>query len=171
MNKQEAIEKIESSLMYENTRHIGKAVNIYDVIDIINQIDELEKPVVPQFIAEWYEENKDKFERQLLDCTDVYCLIDTDFGEWFGNSHNKPFETLVNMHQFGYDIKKEKLYTAKLKSTGEYMYLDRSYKDFYHIKVSRDVAQNCKHYHFTKTELMNKQAWENDAYYVEKVEK
>ena len=62
MNKQEAIEKIEGSLMYEITRHIGKAVNIYDVIDIVKQIDEPEKPVVPQFVADWYEDNKDDLE-------------------------------------------------------------------------------------------------------------
>lgn len=73
MNKQEVIEKIEGSLMYEITRHIGKAVNIYDVIDIVKQIDEPEKPVVPQVAVEFYERYKD----------DNLAL-----GEWFGDFYS-----------------------------------------------------------------------------------
>ena len=33
---------------------------------------------------------------------------------WFGDSRNKPIETLVMMHKFGYEVKKEKLYTVEL---------------------------------------------------------
>lgn len=115
MNKQEAIEKIEGSLMYEITRHIGKAVNIYDVIDIVKQIDEPEKPVVPQYVADFYESIKGDFEDKVYAlCVQFFdeSELNSDVALWFGHSKNKPIETLVMMHKFGYEI--EKLYTVEL---------------------------------------------------------
>jgi len=78
-----------------------------------------EKVVVPQFVADWYEENKDDFE------TGLFCSIDlipscyeegelSDFEEWLVDEHTKPFQTLVNMHQFGYTVEKEKRYLVKI---------------------------------------------------------
>lgn len=163
MNKQEAIEKIEGSLMYENTRHIGKAVNIDDVIDIINQIYEPEKPIVPQYVADMIIERK-KLKQGIVTAIRNLSVYEEAFA-WV----RKNQETFAKAWLYGYRVKKEKLYTAKLKSTGEYMHLDRDYKDFYHIRVSRDIAQTCKHYHFTRIELMERRAWENDAYEVEEV--
>lgn len=32
------------------------------------------------------------------------------FEEWLIDEHTKPFQTLVNMHQFGYEVEKEKRY-------------------------------------------------------------
>ena len=139
-------------------------------------LDEPEKPVVPRFVAVWYEEHKNELDKL------IYLTINTTYRKanaedkaplsafeiWLMEVDNS-IETLVLMHHFGYKVEKEKLYTAKLKSTGEYMHLDRDYKDFYHIKASRDVAQICKHYHFTRIELMERRAWENDAYEVEEV--
>ena len=73
MNKQEAIEKINElrqkfaiSLSRRNSRNYYLkedvlVANIQNVIDIINQIDEPEKPVIPQFVADWIEENKSSF--------------------------------------------------------------------------------------------------------------
>lgn len=127
MNKQEAIEKIEGSLMYEITRHIGKAVNIYDVIDIVKQIDELEKPVVPQFVADWYEEHKDDIEYNLYNlCKDFRKhKLRVDLHVWFGDDNNKPIEALVKMKLFGYEVEKEEeneeLYLASFRDTNQYL--------------------------------------------------
>ena len=121
MNKQEAIEKIEGSLMYEITRHIGKAVNIYDVIDIVKQIDELEKPVVPQFVADWYEEHKDNFEYSVQCLCVQGCAPARQIDAWFDKTKNKPIETLVMMHKFGYEVEKEKLYLASFRDTKQYL--------------------------------------------------
>ena len=81
---------------------------------------ELNKPVVQQFIADWYEENKDDFEGNLYRCT--YNILSTfdgaklnEFEMWLLNASTKPFQTLVNMHQFGYEVEKEKRYLVKLK--------------------------------------------------------
>ncbi|WP_413251595.1 DUF1642 domain-containing protein [Streptococcus lutetiensis] len=37
-----------------------------------------------------------------------------DFHGWFNDDNNKSIETLVLMHKFGYEVKKEKLYTVEL---------------------------------------------------------
>lgn len=81
---------------------------------------ELNKPVVPQFVADWYEEHKDDFEIALFRCIDhipsVYNEGDlNEFEEWIIDGETKPLQTLVNMHQFGYTVEKEKRYRVKMK--------------------------------------------------------
>jgi gp178 len=81
---------------------------------------ELNKPVVKQFVADWYEENKDDFEIKLFrfieslsePCTENDPI---EFIEWLIDDNTKPFQTLVNMHQFGYEVEKEKRYVVTLK--------------------------------------------------------
>ena len=83
---------------------------------------EREKITVPQFVGDWYEANKDDFETNLFRAVD---LIPSDyeegdlseFEEWLVDNHTEPFQTLVNMHQFGYDVKKERRYTVKMRTT------------------------------------------------------
>ena len=83
---------------------------------------ERDKVTVPQFVADWYEANKDDFETNLFRAVD---LIPSDyeegdlseFEEWLVDNHTEPFQTLVNMHQFGYVVKKERRYTVKMRTT------------------------------------------------------
>jgi hypothetical protein len=76
---------------------------------------ELNKPVVKQFVADWYEEHKDDFDYNLWEyLTDWEEQEPSEFKEWF-NKSNKAFQTLVNMHQFGYEVEKEKRYYVRLK--------------------------------------------------------
>ena len=62
MNKQEAIEKIKHTdtltIIDHTERHEVAMVNKNEVLDIISQIDEPEKVVVPKFVAEWIEDCK-----------------------------------------------------------------------------------------------------------------
>ena len=84
-------------------------------------INKPQKAQVPQFVADWYEANKDDFETKLFRAID---LIPSDyeegdlseFEEWLVDEHTAPFQTLVNMHQFGYEVEKEKRYTVKMKN-------------------------------------------------------
>lgn len=81
---------------------------------------ELNKPVVPQFVADWYEENKGDFERNIfvLVCN-VHKITATEelnnFEKWVVDIETEPFQTLVNMHQFGYTVEKEKFYRVRIK--------------------------------------------------------
>jgi hypothetical protein len=88
---------------------------------------ELNKPVVPQFVVDWYEENKDDFETNLFQLIESLgiapCEEDDpiDFIGWLIDKDTKPFQTLVNMHQFGYTVEKEPKYTVKFKATKQYL--------------------------------------------------
>lgn len=85
---------------------------------------EREKVTVPQFVADWYEANKDDFEGNLFRCIDRMPDLFSgeelsDFEEWIVDGHTKPFQTLVNMHQFGYEVEQEKRYIVKVKGVEE----------------------------------------------------
>ena len=133
MNKQELIEKIDN-LQYSLSWNIPR-INKETVLDLIEQLDEPQKPVVPQFVADWYEENKDDFETKLFNTIDLLFRDFEDdelseFEEWIIDGETKPFQTLVNMHQFGYDVKKEKRYRVKIKGLLEnYNYLNHFIPD------------------------------------------
>lgn len=87
-------------------------------------INQPQKVTIPQFVADWYEEHKDDFEIALFRCIDhipsVYDEGDlNEFEEWIIGGETKPFQTLVNMHQFGYEVEKEKRYIVKVKNIGD----------------------------------------------------
>ena len=111
MDKQELIGK------YEYMSHACfRRVDTLEVLKDLRQLDEPQKPVVPQFVADWYEEHKDNLEFNIFDY--VYRFNQNagfDFKDWFDDFNTKPIQTLVNMHQFGYEVEKEKRYLVKLK--------------------------------------------------------
>lgn len=74
------------------------------------------KPVVPQYVADWYEEHKDDCDYELWDYFSNWDdQEDDDFKNWV-KKETEPIITIVNMHQFGYEVEKEKRYTVKLKN-------------------------------------------------------
>ena len=118
MNKQELIEKYEKleGVCKDPGAEIARLIFLED----LRELDEPQKVQVPQFVADWYKEHKDDFETKLFRAVD---LIPSDyeegdlseFEEWLVDEHTKPFQTLVNMHQFGYKVKTEKRYSVKIK--------------------------------------------------------
>lgn len=80
------------------------------------QMNKQEKPVVPQFVADFYESIKDDFEDGVYElCIQLYnCDLDGRINFWFGCNDNKPIETLVKMKLYGYEVEKEKLYRVEL---------------------------------------------------------
>lgn len=124
MNKQELIEHIKGlkNLFGNKVEYI----EIDTVIELASKLDEPQKPAVPQFVADWYEENKDDFEGNLFRCINTISSMYedeelNDFENWVIEAHTEPFQTLVNMHQFGYEVEKEKRYTVRLKYTDDYL--------------------------------------------------
>ena len=113
MNKQELIKHFEE-MEYVSVSQMGKKA----FIDMIEQLDEPQKPVVPQFVADWYEEHKDDFEYNVWDwisSKDEPEKIQSEFAFWVNDVENNPIQTLVNMHQFGYTVEKEKRYLVKIR--------------------------------------------------------
>ena len=125
MNKQELIKHFEE-MEYVSIVQMGKKA----FIDMIEQLDELQKPVVKQFVADWYEEHKDNLEYNIWDWT-KYNLEpkkreNVIFSQWLGKTVNNPVETLIKMKLYGYEVEKEKRYLVKLKGVeGDDCYLNR----------------------------------------------
>uniref|UniRef100_UPI003CCFE1D4 DUF1642 domain-containing protein n=1 Tax=Streptococcus uberis TaxID=1349 RepID=UPI003CCFE1D4 len=102
-----------------------------EILALLDQI-ELDQPKleVPQFVADWYEEHKDNFYLNLhrlawelienLDEDDFVPkkALDSDFKRWYHKTETAA-QTLNNMHQFGYTVQKEKLYTVEIPNPHE----------------------------------------------------
>ena len=126
MNKHEIIDKLKRHLTvmsevegseydkgykYATKQHLAMIAELY----------EPEKPVVPQFVADWYEEHKDNFEYSVQCLCVQGCGPARQIGIWFDNDDNKPIVTLVKMNLFGYEVEKEKLYLASFRDTNQYL--------------------------------------------------
>lgn len=114
MNKQELIGK------YEYLNHnFFRRVDTSEVLRDLKQLDEPEKVKVPQSVADWYEEHKDDFEFNVWDWIafrdELEKLENKEFTSWINDCEGNPIQILVNMHQFGYEVEKEKRYYIRLK--------------------------------------------------------
>lgn len=112
MNKDEAVMKLSKAAGLS----MAHAEDLYDSF--------FEKPVVPQYVADWYEEIKDNFGYDLVEAinsipTPIDGVYFTDFEKWILDN-NESLITLVNMHQFGYEVEKEIRYTVRVKGIDGY---------------------------------------------------
>lgn len=118
MNKQETIKKLESikaigndaiAACYNESMNAG--------ITLMKKLDEPQKPVVPKFVAEWFEDNKHALDLTIFiairGLNDEEWPHKTDFENWLDVSKNKPIETLIRMKD-GYEVEKEPLYYVRL---------------------------------------------------------
>ncbi|HEM4745467.1 TPA: DUF1642 domain-containing protein [Streptococcus suis] len=120
MNKQEAKQKLHNIAFAKmNTR--PDDLKLADVMQVIDQIDEPQTVVVPKFVAEWYERNKDNLNTAIYSTiTETYRkvngendnLLDT-FEEWLVYEDNSIL-ILIQMQFFGFEIEQEKLYTVEI---------------------------------------------------------
>lgn len=128
MNKQELIDKqalIETleELKKNSKRCIGidkyedywrgKTVAYFNLIGLVKKLNESQKPVVPKFVADWFEDNKHALDLAIF--TKIRELDgkryphETDFENWLDNAENNPIENLIRMID-GYEVEKEPLY-------------------------------------------------------------
>ncbi len=123
MNKQEAIEKVKEHGEFYSNAFGGtvKMVPVGPIIDIIYQIHEPQKVVVPKFVAEWYEQNKDDLNTAIYKAiTEIYRIINSDNDDWLDTFEGwlayeyHSISILVQMQLFGYEIEQEKLYTVEI---------------------------------------------------------
>ena len=118
MNVQRLIEKYKKfEGVWDERTELARQIFLQD----LEQLDEPEKVKIPQFVADWYEENKDDFETSLFQC--IYEIFKkrndnelNEFEKWVIDENTEPFKTLVNMHQFGYEVEEEKRYLVTLKN-------------------------------------------------------
>ncbi|MGC6552010.1 DUF1642 domain-containing protein [Streptococcus sp. VTCC 12905] len=121
MNKQEAIELLRDVAQRAFYRTGRRSVPIDKIVELVNQIHEPQKVVIPKFVAEWYERNKDGLYPAIYSTiTGTYRKLDGEnndllgtFEGWLLYEYNSIL-TLVQMHLFGYEIEQEQLYTVEL---------------------------------------------------------
>lgn len=119
MNKQELIKKYKrlEGVWDAPGAEIARQIFLQD----LEQLDEPQKVVVPQFVADWYEEHKENLEYNIWDWM-KYNLEpkkreNVIFSQWLGKTVNNPVETLIKMKLYGYEVEKEKRYTVVMKGT------------------------------------------------------
>lgn len=151
MNRNEAVQKLATV----GRLSIAHAEDLYDSI--------VPKPVVKQYVADWYEEIKGEFYLNLhylawdmfesLDedaCVPKKTLND-DITRWYRKNENA-IKIIVNMHQFGYEVEKEARYTVRFKGLcDKNIYLTANlFRNFWKIKEDIDGCKGTVH---TRKEL------------------
>ena len=82
---------------------------------------EIDKPVIPQFVADWIEQlngqgfNSDDLLEALFSRN--YEVAELKIFEWFTDDKEKAVTAIL----YGYEVEKEPLYYAKNKLTGQYL--------------------------------------------------
>lgn len=120
MDKNKAVQKL------SKVGHISKAYaeDLYDSF--------FPKPVVPQYVADWYEGNKLNLDLNLSGlvfdlATNSPIYYNEEFKAWVEDNKKTFITTLVNMHQFGYVVEKEVRYMVRVKGVDGYSrYLNKS---------------------------------------------
>lgn len=169
MNKQEAIEKLKSKAKphWLDEEIYGdsciKSVKLCMAIEIVNQIDEPEKPVVPQYVADWIKWCKrnsvtllgamspiDEFGLAICNDKKVKSL---DASKWATQNQ----EAFARAWLFGYEVEKEKLYTVEIpnpNSAGGKLVLSKQQSTGKLIlKMLNSDINKPKYLHLTEAEI------------------
>lgn len=175
MNKQELINKLKKLLTTPSEIEgydfdDGYDFGIESSIALAKELDdpviplELEKPKVPQFLANWYEEHKNYFEYNLYSlCVEFHKRkLPDDLHEWFNCLSNKPIETLVKMKLYGYEVEKEKLYTVEFPNpnSGGHVVLCKTSDGIVSISFAGMARwKGGKNFQLTETEIKQDFYW------------
>lgn len=115
MNKQEAIKEIDgyaviSTFVPKST----EVIKIEKAKEIISQIHEPQKVVVPKFVAEW------------IDTLDEHGLFGLNYDnvskpvwDWVYENYNCNVKKLHLAYLYGYEVEKERLYTVEIPNPND----------------------------------------------------
>ena len=110
-------------------------------IENLQQLDEPKPVKVPQCVADWYEKKKHDLNHYIWDY--IYNWNhqeESEFKRWM-NCSITTFQTLVNMHQFGYEVEKEKRYLVKIRATKHYIAKDGTGKIFFSLAYKESFTK------------------------------
>nr|DAR54275.1 MAG TPA: Protein of unknown function (DUF1642) [Caudoviricetes sp.] len=142
MTRNEAVQKLATA----GRLSIAHAEDLYDSF--------FPKPVVPQYVADWYEGHKNDLNEDIWEYLTSWADTKWDeFKYWmYHTGRNKAITTLANMHQFGYEVEKEPRYTVKIKGRlGQY--LGKYYLNNEELTPQFTRTQYSEGSNFTRTEL------------------
>ena len=127
MNKQEFIERMKSLKNIFGNK--SEYIKIDAVIELASELDEPQKPVVPQFVADWIEECKDD-DFHLFGAMEGISSNQKKLDYWFREDDN--MELFARAWLDGYEVEEEELVKVRLKGTGQYLCNDETGLHFQH---------------------------------------
>lgn len=157
MDRKEAAQKLATA----GRLSIAHAEDLYDSF--------FEKPVVPQYVADWYEGNKRNLDLNLSGlvfdlATKSEIYYQEELKEWVNRNKKTFITTLVNMHQFGYEVKKEPRYTVRIKGVDGYSkYLNRDMETQKWFFASKTELERFRAHHTRKELEANGFGWVFDC--------
>ena len=175
MNKQEALEALkENSWEFEtNYFKYELVIDLKDAQEIVSQIDEPQKPVVPKFVAEWIEAHKGDYNKWdeetkagfvFRSINDLFRFgegfspwdftIDEKFSEWTTKNAYKFITAIL----FGYEIEQEKLYTVEIPNPNIIGYehtvlVKNGFNQIVMVRVYGNNWRTAKGYRLTESEI------------------
>lgn len=119
MNKQEVIEEIKSlvglTVLDETINFDSEMISKKKVLNIVKQLDEPEKPLVPQCVADMIVKRKKQGDNLIATLVNLGAFGDAL--RWIRKGDNG--DTFAKAWLFGYEIEKEKLYTVEIPNPNE----------------------------------------------------
>lgn len=117
MKKQELIEQIKGLKNLFGNK--AEYIEIDAAIKLIEQLDEPQKTIVPQFVADWIETCK---ENNIISLSGAFEYAKEEVDTWLSDWKNQ--EIFASAWIFGYKVEKEKRYYVRFKWIEEsYSYL------------------------------------------------
>ncbi|MDM4152086.1 DUF1642 domain-containing protein, partial [Enterococcus faecalis] len=166
MNKQELIEKLkkeQQSIKWGISDGYNAFYNGIDTaysiaIGLAKKLDEPKKVVIPQFVADWFEDNFEELDWELggvlINAFNTNRSERSDFQDWLVDTTNYPIETLIRMKLFGYEVEKEQLYYVKFDILYLQKYLVKNVEtDQFYLSNNEKVVGNYEQVRFTEQEI------------------
>ena len=150
MTKDEAVQKLSKVARIS----VAYAEDLYDSF--------FPKPVVPQYVADWYEGNKQNLDLNLSGlvfdlATNSTIYYREELKAWVNDNKKTFLTTLVNMHQFGYEVEKEKRYRVDFKKFASNFRVLK-----YHLQFKNWFTGNDSKYDYTRMYHTRKELEEAD---------
>lgn len=101
----EQVSSLPSELIFKKVM-----VNKDSVLELIDQLDEPQRVVIPKLVAEYIKEYKEENQN-------IYNLLTEyppEIGSWLNDNYKERLDTLARAWLDGYEIEQEKLYTVEI---------------------------------------------------------
>lgn len=166
MNKQESIEKLEylKRLLEEGSKdsyNNGFINALKYTLNIVKQLDEPEKPKVPQFVADWLEVCKDNLPLSLANSMNNIVMRSSNQPDKTIHWLAKNSETFAKAWIYGYEVEKEKLYTVKIPNPNlnAHAILQKTKEGIVLVLVGNARWKGCKSSKLTEAEIKQDFDW------------
>ena len=162
MNKQEAIEKIEKEKSTLNGwEELTRNRALDAALTIVRKLDEPEKPVVPQYVADWIEVCKDNLPLSLANSMNNIVMRSSNQPDKTIHWLAKNSETFAKAWIYGYEVEKEKLYTVKIPNPNlnAHAILQKTKEGIVLVLVGNARWKGCKSSKLTEAEIKQDFDW------------